>query len=457
MRAAIGWSYDLLGEEEQALFTSLGAFVGGFTLDGAKAIAGDLEFDVVAGVESLLNNSLLRTAPMAAGEPRFGMLETIREYAVERLEERRDGLAVRRRHAGFYLGIAEEAEPALLGPQQVTWLERLDAERDNLRAALTWATEENEADVGLRIGAALWRYWQLRGSDSEGRARLEGLLALRSGSEEARAKALSRTASLAFVKGDHEAVCRYGEASLPVFRRLGDDAGLVYTLGLVSNSALALGQLDRARLLTEEAVEVARASGDPMIESYARYNAGVVRARHGELDEAERLIEESVRASRQLGNVRSVASWTRSLGGIVLARGDHSRARLLFEESLALHRTLSDGWGISHTLTRLALVMLEAQNTQASRQLVAESVALELESGDWPGLVFNFEVCARLAAADGCRRRAVCSMRARARSAGRWAITRRRSAGPITRGTSPSCAPRSARTPSPRPGRRDSR
>ena len=160
LRAAIEWSYDLLGAEEQALFTSLGVFVGGFTLDGAKAIAGDLELDVVAGVESLLNNSLLRTAPMAAGEPRFGMLETIREYALERLAERGDGKAVRRRHAGFYLSLAEEAEPALLGPQQLTWLERLDAERDNLRAALTWATEDGEADVGLRIGAALWRYWQ---------------------------------------------------------------------------------------------------------------------------------------------------------------------------------------------------------------------------------------------------------------------------------------------------------
>ena len=114
---------------------------------------------------------------MAAGEPRFGMLETIREYAVERLAERGDGEAVRRRHAGFYLPLAEEAEPALLGPQQLSWLERLDAERDNLRAALTWATEDGEAEVGLRIGAALWRYWQLRGSATEGREHLERLLA----------------------------------------------------------------------------------------------------------------------------------------------------------------------------------------------------------------------------------------------------------------------------------------
>ena len=260
LRTAIEWSHDLLGAEEQGLFTSLGVFVGGFTLVGARAVAGDVALDVAAGVESLLNNNLLRTEPMAAGEPRFGMLETIREYALERLEERGDSNEARRRHAGFYLPLAEEAEPALLGPQQLSWLERLDAERDNLRAALTWATEEDEADVGLRIGAALWRYWQLRGSDLEGRERLERLLALRSGSAEPRALALRGAASLSFVQGDHEAVRRYGEEGLPALRRMDRLTG---TLGLMAVSALALGDLDRASALAEEGLEVGRRSGPP--------------------------------------------------------------------------------------------------------------------------------------------------------------------------------------------------
>ncbi len=136
--------------------------------------------------------------------------------------------------------------------------------------------------------------------------------------------------------------------------------GFAGTLGAMSVSALALGDLDRARALAEEAVEVGRRSGDRMTESYARFSAGVVLAWRGELDEAERLIEESVRDARQLGNIRSVASWTRALGGIALARGDYAQARRLFEESLALHRTLDDPWGISHSLSRLALVLLEA-------------------------------------------------------------------------------------------------
>ena len=407
LRAAIEWSYDLLGAEEQALFRSLGVFVGGFTLNGARAVAGDPELDVVAGVESLLNINLLQTAPMAAGEARFGMLETIREYALERLAEQGDEKAARHRHGCFCLALAEEAEPALLGPQQRSWLERLDAERDNLRAALTWATEEDEADIGLRIGASLWRYWQMRGSDAEGREHLERLLALRSGSEEARAHGLSRTASLAFVKGDHEAVRRYGDAGLPVLRQLGDTVVLAGTLGMMGNSALALGDFDRARALTEEAVEVGRRSGDLMTASYAHYCAGVVSVWSGELEEGEGLIEESVRGARQTGNLRSVASWTRALGGVALARRDYARARLLFEESLALHRTLDDPWGISHSLTSLALVLLGVRDDDGVRSLVAESVALELKVGDWPGLVFNLEVCASLAVAEARPERAV--------------------------------------------------
>jgi len=405
LRAAIEWSYDLLGAEEQALFTSLGVFVGGFTLDGARAAAGDLELDVVTGVESLLNHSLLRTEPMAGGEPRFGLLETIREYALERLAERGDGPAVRRRHAGFYLPLAEEAEPALLGPQQLRWLRRLDAELDNLRAALTWATEDGEAEVGLRIGAALWRYWQLRGSATEGRERLERLLGRRGGSKLARAMAQAMVASLALVQADHEAVRRFGDLSLPVLRGLEDDRTVACVLGVLGTSALAFGDGDRARALTEEGLAVSRRTGDLMTETRARYNVGVVLAWRGELDEAESLVEESVRVARQLEDVRNVASWLTSLGGIAVARGDHARARPLFEESLAIHRTLDDTAGISRSLSRLAYVR-EGRDHDTSRRLIAESVEIELKTGNRPGLVFNLEICAGLAAAEGRHERA---------------------------------------------------
>ena len=331
LRAAIEWSYDLLTEEEQSLFTSLGVFVGGFTLEGAEAVAGDLELDVVDGVESLLSNNLLRTERMAGGEPRFGMLETIREYALERLAERGDGEAVRRRHADFYALLAEKADPALFGPHQLSWLERLDAELANIRAALTWAAESGEAEVGLRIGAALWRYWQLRGSNSEGRERLELLLSGRAGSNAARARAQWVVASLASPQGDHETVCRLIEASLPVHRALGDDCRgrrLTCSPGPVGSGA----RRRRAGACSHRG----RARGRPSdARSLDRGNAPGERRRRAcrdweSLDEAEHAFEESVRAARRLGNIRSVGNWLRALGSISLARRDYAQARLRF-------------------------------------------------------------------------------------------------------------------------------
>ena len=246
LRAAIEWSYDLLGAEEQALFTSLGVFVGGFTLDGAKAVAGDLELDVVAGVESLLNNSLLRTEPMAAGEPRFGMLETIREYASSGWPSAATSKAVRRRHAGFYLPLAEEAEPALLGPQQLSWLERLDAERDNLRAALTLGRRRRRGrgrPADRRRALALL---------ADARLRRRRAASISSGCSPAaparRRSAPSRNRGLPAsptTQGDHDAVHRYVEASLPVHRELGDDWNLSCDLSVLTMSALAEGDADR--------------------------------------------------------------------------------------------------------------------------------------------------------------------------------------------------------------------
>ena len=234
LRGAIEWSYDLLQPKEQQLFTSLAVFVGGFTLAAAEHVAEQPELDILEGVESLFRNNLLMAEHAPGDEPRLGMLETIREFALERLLGRGDGEAVRRRHAAFYLGLAEEAEPGLLGPQQRAWLERLDSERDNIRAALSWALAAGEAEVGLRIGAALWRFWQLRNYELEARERLDELLALGSGSPSTRARAQTIVGSMSFVLGDFETARRMLEESLPVHRRFGDVRMIASTLGLLS-------------------------------------------------------------------------------------------------------------------------------------------------------------------------------------------------------------------------------
>jgi predicted ATPase/DNA-binding SARP family transcriptional activator len=407
LRAAIDWSYDLLTPGEQALFTSLAVFVGGFTLDGAEAVAGDLQLDVVDGIESLLSDNLLRTERMAGGEPRFGMLETIREYALERLDERGDGQAVRRRHAGAYVLLAEQAEPALYGPQQLGWVERLNAELPNIRVALSWAAEHGETEAGLRIGAGLWRFWHMQGHLREGRERLEQLLAEGSGSTATRASALFAAASIAKVQGDHEAVRGLLEESLPVHRTLGDDWRVASSLAILSASALAKGEPDRALALAEEGLGVARMSADLAAEVMLLFNVGMALGWRGELAEAERAIEESLRGARETGNVTSVGHGLKALGSILLTRGDYERARGLFEESLALGRKLGQPWGISHALSNLALLAHESRDDDKARRLLAESLAIERESGERLGLAANLELYALLAAAHGQPLRAV--------------------------------------------------
>jgi predicted ATPase/DNA-binding SARP family transcriptional activator len=398
LRGAIEWSYDLLEPREQRLFTSLGVFVGGFTLKGADHVAEQTDLDVLQAVEALLRNNLLTTERAGGDEPRLGMLETIREYALERLTARGDGDAVRRRHAGFYLALAEEAEPGLLGPQQREWLDRLDAERDNIRAALDWALGAGEAEIGLRIGSELWRFWQLRNLEQEGRERLEGLLALGSGSASTRAKAQTMIGSLSFVLGDFGTARRVLEQSLHVHRRLGDGVMIASTLGLL---AVTDGDADSALALSREALQVTRSEGDPLREGHALWNVGVALAAVGELDEAELTLEEAVSFARSHGNLRNVGTWQMSLGGLAILRGDQARAWPLFEESLAIHRSLGDAWGISHALSNLSFLALEAGDAEATRALLSEALAIERDSGHQPRLANALEMSAKLAAADG--------------------------------------------------------
>ena len=334
LRAAIEWSYDLLGREDQQLFESLAVFVGGFTLGGAGAVVNRPELDVVESVDSLLRSNLVATAAAVEDEPRLRLLETIREYAVDRLAARGDGEAVRRRHAEFYLALAEAAEPGLLGPQQREWLDRLDAELDNVRAALMWALSAGEAEMGLRIASPLWRFWQLRSLDREGRERLEELLAIGSGSRAIRAHARLRIASMALVQGDVDTVRSSLEASLAVFRELGDDSWAAMSLGMLGTAAQRAGDSAEALSLGWEALDVARkVEPGGLAESYALAQLGVVLAENGQ-PEAEHVLEDAIGLARKLGNIRSVGSWQNSLAGLAVIRGDHVRARRLFEENL---------------------------------------------------------------------------------------------------------------------------
>ena len=172
LRGAIAWSHALLDEDEQVLFARLSVFSDGCALEAVEAICdpvGDLFVDVLEGLSSLLDGSLLRQEEMVEEEPRFLMLETIREYALERLELSGEAEEIRRLHAEYFLALAERGESKLREPEEATWLERLDTEHDNMRAALSWALESEEAELGLKLASSLWQFWDMRGYYGEGR------------------------------------------------------------------------------------------------------------------------------------------------------------------------------------------------------------------------------------------------------------------------------------------------
>jgi predicted ATPase len=386
------------------LFTSLGVFVGGFTIDGAEAVGGG---DALDSVETLLAASLLQAEPAVADEPRFGMLETIREFALERLEERQDADEIRHRHAGFYLELGERAEPGLCGTGQGKWLERLDAELGNLRTALAWSAGGGDQDIGLRLGAALWRYWQFRGYVVEGRETLERLLAKRSGSRAARAAAQLSAGRCAMVQGDFDALDRFVGASLPVHRRLGDDHSVSFALGIWGLSLNARGDREQGQSLLAEALETARRSGDTWNEARTLCYIGILAAAE-DLTKARHLLEEGLRGTRELGDLRGVGWVLASLAGVALAAGDSARARARLEEALALNRELGDTWGIAQQLESLGSLSMEDGDLPAARQLLDESLEAARDAHYRPLMAASLESLARLALAERRPDRAAC-------------------------------------------------
>ena len=255
LRATLEWSRDRLAPAELRLFAALAVFVGGWTLDAAETVCGD--GDTVRLLSALVDTSLLQP-DSSTTEPRQAMLETIREYASELLEASGEADALRRRHTAFYLALAEEAEPHLRG-DPATWLDRLEREHGNLRAALDRLATRREALVEQRLAGALWRFWYLRGHLSEGRGRLEGALAAEEARTPARAKALVGAAVMAVNTGDHEAGRTRAEQALELNRELGDAWGAAYAGFMLANVD---DDRDRARRLYRESLEAFRALGD---------------------------------------------------------------------------------------------------------------------------------------------------------------------------------------------------
>ncbi len=342
LRATLDWSYRLLLPDEQTLLSRLAAFAGGCTPAGAAAVCdaqGDHEMATLDGMTSLANKGLLRPIAGADGEPRFVMLETIRAYATERLEESGDAETVRQRHATYYVALAEEAELKHWGPRQRLWLERLENEHENIRAALRRLLDRGEAEPRLRLAFAMWRFWMLHSRLREGRRWLEEVLA-RGGAAAPllRAKVLYGAGLLAYRSGDFVQAGSLHEEGLILFRDGEDSWGIARSLNQLANVAFgADNDAERAWALYRESLRLAREMGDRWLSATILSNMSRVEA---------------------------------------LNRRDYESARILGEDSLELRRHLGDPWSIAESLLNLAWVALEQRDDRRATTLLQESVPL---------------------------------------------------------------------------------
>src|SRR5271157_1509516 len=364
LRAAIDWSYDLLSAAEQKLFRRLSVFVGGCTLESAEAVCntkGDLDLDLLDRMASMVDKSLLQQVPQASGESRFVMLETIREYALEKLKDSGEEALTKRAHAAYCLVLAEEegTGPSSVGGAE--WLERFAFEHDNCRSALEWLIETGDADWGLRLGTALFRYWEIREYLAEGRDLLGKLLKLAgaAASTKARARALFAAGVLAGEQGDYASAEKLMIESKDIGRQLGDKTGVAVSLNALAVTARDRGDITTAHALFEESLELWRELGDLQAVARALSNLANVVKMQGDFERARALYAESLSFFRGLRDRAGVAWSLNYQGDVARDQGDAAAARTLYEQGLAIFSELSDRWGIAGTLADLGSLARE--------------------------------------------------------------------------------------------------
>ena len=379
LRATLDWSYAFLDERERRLFARLAVFVGGWTLPAAEAVCGE-SLDVLPALAALLDNSLLRRRQRAGGSVRFAMLATIREYALELLEACGEADDVRRRHAAYFLELAEEADRAAKAAGGAAELERLDTDHDNLRAALAWTHDGGETEVELRLVNALSRFWWLRGHTSEGRRWLAAALAEGSSHPELRTEALRRAAVLAGVQGDYEVARRFAEESKVLYERLGDTRGVALSVSSIAESLLHEGDYRRARELYEEALGLFASRGDDWDVAAASVNLGYAALGEGDYVHADELARRGLVHFEALGDPQSTATAVYVLGVAAFATGDSGGAHEHLGRALALFTEIGDGEGAAECLLALAAATVAVDPARAA-ELVGAAEALREESG----------------------------------------------------------------------------
>jgi predicted ATPase len=368
LRATLDWSYDLLSVAERSLFARLAVFAGDWTLEAAEAMCdiGD-EAEVFEHMFALADKNLVHQRASDGHEPRFAMLETVREYALERLEESGESEMLRRRHAAYFLKLAEEEERASQGPLQMEWLNRLETEHDNLRAALSWSlTSQGDTEMGLQLSGALAHFWYVREHHSEARTWLQRALEQPSEATASRAKVLVGAGRLAWFQGELRRGNLLLEESLALYRELGDDAGTAFTLLVLGRIAVSQGDRKRGAPLVEESLALFRQQGNEWGIARALIVLGDAALFEGEVDRATTNFQRSLNISRDLEDAEGIALSLLYLGRAAHMRGDAARSETLLKESLAVFRESGDLRGIAEVLLEQGRVArLQGDSTRA--------------------------------------------------------------------------------------------
>lgn len=442
LRDAIEWSYRLLSAQEQRLFTCMSVFVAGSNLEAVEAVCHDeTDLDLLDEVSGLVEKSLVvQTQPSL--EPRFSMLETIREFALEKLELSGQASKRREMHAAYYLELAEAANAGRIGPQQMSWLERLDLEQANHRAALTWLIANQKATEALRLASSLRWFWDLRGQFSEGRRWLQealdlpgevpplvradalmglGVLLWRQGNYttarplmeesltlrqahgdlEGIANALQNLGNLATHLGDFASARTYQDENLSIRRRLGEKSNLADALFSRGNLALVEGKLAEAKSLYQESLAAYTEVGDALGLPFVMVNLAEVARLGGDYPAAQTLGEDAMRRAGQLGDRLRLANALQSLGLTARDQGQLGEAEAKLQQSLAIYRELGHGLKIGFVSSELGTVMLQKGRLAAARQLFNEGLKTHRSLGLKPGVAYGLLGLAETALREG--------------------------------------------------------
>ena len=366
LRGAILWSYDMLDEGPRRLLARVSVFARGGNLEQLEPVCGpseDIGADVVDALDQLADQSLLRRLP-DFDEPRFLMLQTIRDFAAERLEESGEAHLIRDRHVKAYIALAQQAQPLLFGPRRKEWLDRLEDDNDNFRAALEWTVASGDARSAMELSAGLWRFWQMRGHLHEGRRRMDGVLAMRDSGEfpKERLAALEAAGGLAYWQAEMQVAQRFYDECLELTRNLGDDRALANAL----------------------------------------YNAAFPRVvSRVAIAEARPMLEEALPLYRKIGDQTGIARVLWGIGNALFFAKEYTNARPVLEEAVALTRKLDDQFGLGWSVHTLGLVTFNLGDVERARASWIEAIQLFAAGGDVPGIVLQLDNLSALARHEG--------------------------------------------------------